>query len=62
MIPDTGFGADPHPVLNVGTGPGSLLGALAGVGLEPEDIDIVFLAHCHPDHSAWNLSGELVSM
>ncbi len=39
-----------------------LLPALAGVGLAPADIDVVFLTHLHVDHVGWNtdLNGELV--
>ncbi len=31
-----------------------LLSALAGVGVQPEDVDIVFLTHLHIDHVGWN--------
>ena len=31
-----------------------LLPALAGAGVQPEDVDIVFLTHLHIDHVGWN--------
>jgi glyoxylase-like metal-dependent hydrolase (beta-lactamase superfamily II) len=35
-----------------------LLSALAGAGVQPEDIDIVFLTHLHIDHVGWNTNRE----
>lgn len=32
---------------------GGLPAALAGIGITPEDIDIVLLSHLHADHSGW---------
>jgi glyoxylase-like metal-dependent hydrolase (beta-lactamase superfamily II) len=33
---------------------GGYLAALAGAGLRPEDIDLVFCTHLHADHVGWN--------
>ena len=35
-----------------------LLPALAGTGLGPNDIDVVFLTHLHIDHVGWNTDGQ----
>jgi glyoxylase-like metal-dependent hydrolase (beta-lactamase superfamily II) len=35
-----------------------LLRALAGAGVTPEDIDVVFLTHLHVDHVGWNTDRE----
>jgi len=60
-------------LVDTGVGPAGLWGwqaeweeglppALTGVGLAPEDIDVVFLTHLHVDHVGWNTDrdGELV--
>lgn len=33
---------------------GSYLATLAGAGLRPEDVDVVFCTHLHADHVGWN--------
>lgn len=48
VIVDTGMQTD--------TG-GMLLDDMRAKGVDPADIDIVFLTHLHPDHVGWNLSG-----
>jgi glyoxylase-like metal-dependent hydrolase (beta-lactamase superfamily II) len=53
-IVDTGIGTDPHPSLYAGPKPGKMLQVLENEGVKPEDIDVVFLTHCHPDHTGWN--------
>ena len=42
---DSGNGA-----LRRGKGAGKLAGALAGIGYKPEQVDVVVITHCHPDH------------
>ena len=34
---------------------GALLDDMRGNGVAPEDVDIVFLTHLHPDHVGWNI-------
>ena len=34
---------------------GDLLNDMRAKGAAPEDIDIVFLTHLHPDHVGWNI-------
>ena len=46
LIVDTG--------MQTATG-GKLLDDMRGKGVAPEDIDIVFLTHLHPDHVGWNI-------
>lgn len=60
ILVDTGIG---NTATNPGTigmfggeTEGNLLAELAGAGLKPEDVDMVFLTHLHPDHVGWNLS------
>jgi glyoxylase-like metal-dependent hydrolase (beta-lactamase superfamily II) len=36
---------------------GLLPDALAAVGCAPEDVDLVFLTHLHPDHVGWVAPG-----
>lgn len=58
MIVDTGVGTDPHPSLYgwpTGSKPGRMIDSLRRAGVEPEDIDVVFMTHCHPDHTGWNI-------
>lgn len=54
VLVDTGIG--PGPVEFLGGAQGRLPAALAEVGVRPEDIDIVFITHLHPDHVGWNLT------
>jgi glyoxylase-like metal-dependent hydrolase (beta-lactamase superfamily II) len=35
---------------------GRLMSELQSAGVRPEDIDMVFFTHLHPDHVGWNLS------
>jgi glyoxylase-like metal-dependent hydrolase (beta-lactamase superfamily II) len=48
--PATSKPGEPTPFMAEG---GLLPGALAAVGCLPEDVDIVFLTHLHPDHVGW---------
>ena len=47
VIVDTGMQSEPG---------GRLPGDMAAKGVPPEDVDIVFLTHLHPDHVGWNLT------
>ena len=49
---DTGNGA-----LRRGKGAGLLGSALAGVGYKPEQVDVVVITHCHPDHIGGLMEG-----
>lgn len=49
---DTGNGA-----LRRGKGAGKLASALAGVGYTPEQVDVVVITHCHPDHIGGLMEG-----
>ena len=44
ILADVGFGVSSQPEV------GHINPALESVGVSPEDIDIVFLTHLHPDH------------
>jgi glyoxylase-like metal-dependent hydrolase (beta-lactamase superfamily II) len=41
---------------------GLLPGSLAAVGVEPDDVDIVFLTHLHVDHMGWNTDANGVAL
>lgn len=56
LLVDTGLGPKPDPYWGVSKG--SLLDALAGTGVAPEEIDIVFHSHLHADHVGWNVTGD----
>ena len=60
MLVDTGAGTmatNPGTVTAFAGGTdGRLLAELRSAGVEPEDVDTVFLTHLHPDHVGWNLS------
>ena len=49
VLVDAGFGPHEHRML---TG-GLLPSALAGVGVRPEDVDVVVCTHLHLDHAGW---------
>lgn len=54
VLVDTGDGpiADANPAEDHG----QLLAALAAEGVRPDEIDLIFLTHLHPDHYGWNLT------
>ncbi|TDD68408.1 MBL fold metallo-hydrolase [Actinomadura rubrisoli] len=52
ILVDTGLGPEDSPAASWAPVPGGLLGALAGIGLAPGDIDTVVLTHLHSDHAA----------
>jgi glyoxylase-like metal-dependent hydrolase (beta-lactamase superfamily II) len=56
LLVDTGLGAHPDPYWGVEKG--KLLEALAGAGVSPEEIDIVFHSHLHADHVGWNVTDD----
>jgi glyoxylase-like metal-dependent hydrolase (beta-lactamase superfamily II) len=54
---ETGFPAGTTPAAGSPAPPmgegGDLLGALARTGVQPEDVDTVFVTHLHSDHVGW---------
>jgi len=62
ILVDTGIGTattNPGTIEGLlgGSVEGSLVSELASAGVQPGDIDTVFMTHLHPDHVGWNLSG-----
>lgn len=53
LLVDTGIG--PGPVALFGGSRGRLMEELARHGAAPQQIQVVFLTHLHPDHVGWNL-------
>jgi glyoxylase-like metal-dependent hydrolase (beta-lactamase superfamily II) len=51
ILVDCGVGVGPYP--RYGNMRGELLEVLPRHGLSPEDFDIAFLTHAHPDHVGW---------
>lgn len=49
VLVDAGFGPREHDMLSGGRLPA----ALAGIGVEPGDVDIVVCTHLHTDHAGW---------
>jgi glyoxylase-like metal-dependent hydrolase (beta-lactamase superfamily II) len=56
VLVDTGDG--PAPDASPAGERGQLLAALAEQGVRPEDVDLVYLTHLHPDHYGWNLTAD----
>ncbi len=61
ILVDTGAGStatNPGMVTSafLGGTEGRLMDELQAAGVRPEDVDIVFFTHLHPDHVGWNLS------
>ena len=50
ILIDTGYG--PGPIEGE---LGILMDGLSSSGVAPNDVDIVFLSHLHPDHVGWNV-------
>jgi glyoxylase-like metal-dependent hydrolase (beta-lactamase superfamily II) len=60
ILVDTGAGSaatNPGMISFFGLNDGQLMTELQTAGVHPEDIDVVFFTHLHPDHVGWNLSG-----
>ena len=62
ILVDTGAGSmatNPGTVSAFAGGvDGRLLSELRAAGVNPQDVDTVFLTHLHPDHVGWNLTEE----
>lgn len=62
ILVDTGIGShatNPGMVTTLAGGvDGRLLQELQAAGVRPEDVDVVFFTHLHPDHVGWNLLRE----
>lgn len=62
ILVDTGIGShatNPGMITTLAGGvDGRLMAELQTAGVRPEDIDIVFFTHLHPDHVGWNLLRE----
>jgi glyoxylase-like metal-dependent hydrolase (beta-lactamase superfamily II) len=59
ILVDTGAGSaatNPGMIAFFGLEDGRLMSELHSAGVHPEDIDMVFFTHLHPDHVGWNLS------
>ena len=62
ILVDTGIGTtatNPGTIEGLlgGSVEGKLVSELSSAGIQPGDIDMVFMTHLHPDHVGWNLSG-----
>ena len=62
ILVDTGIGTaatNPGTIegLLCGSVEGKLVSELSSAGIQPGDIDTVFMTHLHPDHVGWNLTG-----
>lgn len=59
ILVDTGIGShatNPGMITTLAGGmDGRLMAELQATGVSPEDVDIVFFTHLHPDHVGWNL-------
>ena len=53
ILVDTGYGQG--PIEAIGGRMGEMLDSLADNGIEPEEVDVVFLSHLHSDHVGWNV-------
>ena len=61
ILIDTGYGEG--PIESIGGRRGELMDDLTAKGVNPEDVDTVFISHLHSDHVGWNvveLDGRLV--
>jgi glyoxylase-like metal-dependent hydrolase (beta-lactamase superfamily II) len=56
ILVDTGIG--PRPAQFLGGVPGTLITELKQAGVDPADVDIVFITHSHLDHIGWNLTDD----
>ena len=53
ILIDTGYGEG--PIEAIGGRRGELMDDLAAKGIEPEEVDTVFISHLHSDHVGWNV-------
>ena len=53
ILIDTGYGEG--PIESIGGRRGELMDDLAAKGINPEEIDTVFISHLHSDHVGWNV-------
>ena len=53
ILIDTGYGEG--PIESIGGRRGELMDDLAAKGVNPEDVDTVFISHLHSDHVGWNV-------
>ena len=53
ILIDTGYGEG--PIEAIGGRMGELMVDLGDNGIDPEDVDLVFLSHLHSDHVGWNV-------
>ncbi len=56
ILVDTGAGPEPIPLL--GGFEGKLVGNMKARGVDPADVDIVFMTHAHIDHIGWNMASD----
>ncbi len=54
ILVDSGAGAAPIPLL--GGAEGKLLENMKSHGIDPADVDVVFMTHAHIDHIGWNVA------
>ena len=53
ILIDIGYGEG--PIEAIGGRRGELMDGLADIGIDPEEVDLVFLSHLHSDHVGWNV-------
>ncbi len=53
ILIDTGYGEG--PIESIGGRRGELMDDLTAKGVNPEDVDTVFISHLHSDHVGWNV-------
>ena len=53
ILIDTGYGEG--PIESIGGLRGELMDDMAAKGIDPEEIDTVFISHLHSDHVGWNV-------
>jgi glyoxylase-like metal-dependent hydrolase (beta-lactamase superfamily II) len=54
ILVDTGFGPTPRDLFD--NQPGRYLDDLRAQAVSPDDVNIVFTTHAHPDHVGWNMA------
>ena len=54
ILMDTGIGDEGAPYSAALGIPGRLMQELNAAGVSADDVDTVFMTHCHPDHVGWN--------